>query len=288
VSLVVKYAWNNGVSPYSLGASFFEQSNTADPTSTFEDLADANAIRAIGRVGRRKAKRMVFNHPYQCSFLMRGLCRHHLQVGEDEPILNQAMQYAVGIMAMVADDLCKVVQGINDINTEIGGMMATVIQEVDDRVDVVMEDMADHEDRIKHLETDHPVLVDRLSDVTDHMDVVEDKVVDHHDRLIQLDVENQALRGQVRVLFERMEVVEERSRQLLLFRAALQHGPANPVVVEDDVEELWAGDEVAGGEHVPIPGMLVPIEDDVGDEYIPAEEAARRDPVPSYKEALNQ
>ena len=43
-----------------------------------------------------------------------------------------------------------------------------------------------------------------------------------------------------------------------------------------------------GGEHVPIPGMLVPIEDDVGDEYIPAEEAARRDPVPTYEEALNQ
>jgi len=284
----LKYALNDGVTPYSSGASFFERSNTADPTSTFEDLADADAIRAIGRVGRRKAKRMIFNHPYQRSFLMRGLRRRRLLVGEDEPILDQAMQYTAGITAMVADDLCKVVEGVDSINAEIGGTMATVIQEVDDQVDVVMEDLADHEDRIKHLETDHPVLVDRLSDVSDRMEEVEGKVVDHNDRINQLDVENQALRGQVRTLFERMEVVEERSRQLLLFRATLQHGPANPVIVEDDVEELWAGEEVMGGEHVPIPGMLVPIEDDVGDEYIPAEEAARMDPVPTYEEALNQ
>jgi hypothetical protein len=284
----LKYAWHDGVTPYSSGASFFERSNTADPTSTFEDLADADAIRAIGRVGRRKAERMVFNHPYQRSFLMRGLRRRRLLVGEEEPILDQAMQYAAGITAMVADDLCKVVEGIDNINAEIGGNMATVIQEVDDRVDVVMEDLADHEDRIKHLENDHPVLVDRLSDVSDRMDVVEDQVVDHNDRINQLDVDTQALDGQMRAMVRRMEVVEERSRQLLLFRAALQHGPANPVVVEDDVEELWAGEEVVGGDHVPIPGMLVPIEDDVGDEYILAEEAARMDPVPTYEEALNQ
>ena len=267
---------------------FFERSNTADPTSTFEDLANADVIRAIGRVGRRKAERMVFNHPYQRSFLMRGLRRRRLLVGEDEPILDRAMQYAAGITAMVADDLCKVVEGVDSINAEIGGTMATVIQEVDDWVDVVIEDLADHEDRIKHLENDHPVLVDRLSDVLDRMEVVEDKVVNHNDQINQLDVKNQALRAQVRALSKRMEVVEERSRQLLLFRVALQHGPANPIVVEDDVEELWAGEEVVGGEHVPIPGMLVPIEDAVGEEYIPAEEAARRDPVPTYEEALNQ
>ena len=231
---------------------------------------------------------MIFNHPYQRSFLMRGLRRRRLVGNKVKPILDQAMQYTAGIMVMVADNLCKVVEGVDSINTEIGGMMATVIQEVDDQVDVVMEDIADHQDQIMHLEEAHPMLVDRLSDVVDRMEVVEEKVVDHNDRINQLDVENQALRGQVRALFERMEVVEERSRQLLLFRAVLQHGPANPVVVEDDVEELWVGDEVAGVEHVPIPGMLVLIEDDVGDEYIPAEEAAARDPVPMYKEALNQ
>jgi len=163
LTLVVKYAWNDGVSPYSSGASFFEQSNTTDPTSTFEDLADADTIRAIGRVGCHKAERMIFNHPYQCSFLMRGLRCRCLQVGEVEPVLDQAMQYAAGITAMVANDLCKAVQGVDDINTKIGGTMATVIQEVDDRMDVVMDDMVDHEDRIKHLEADHPVLVDHLS-----------------------------------------------------------------------------------------------------------------------------
>ena len=207
---------------------------------------------------------------------------------EVEPILDQAMQYAAGITAMVADDLCKVVKGVDSINTEIGGTMVTVIQEVDDRVDVVMEDIADFVDRLIHLEEAHPVMTDHLSDVIDRMEVVEEKVVDHHDCINQLDVENQALRGQVRALFERMEVVEERSQQLLLFRAALQHGPANPVVMEDDVEELWVGDEVRGVEHVPIPGMLVPIGDDIRDEYVPAEEAAARDPVPMYEEVLNQ
>ena len=65
------------------------------------------------------------------------------------------------------------------------------------------------------------------------------------------------------------------------FQVACQHGPENPIVVEDDEEvveeevEVEVVNEVEVLE-IPAEGRLVPIED------IPGEEAARRDPVPEF------
>ena len=70
-----------------------------------------------------------------------------------------------------------------------------------------------------------------------------------------------------------------RSDALRRFQVARQHGPENPIVVEDDEEAVEEEVEVVHEVEVievPAEGRLVPIED------IPGEEAARRDPVPEF------
>ena len=86
----------------------------------------------------------------------------------------------------------------------------------------------------------------------------------------------------------RLEVVECRLAEFCVFRAVLQHGPANPIKVEDDEE--YGSDLEIDVDHLGyMPeldglGRLVPIEDEIVAADVAADLAAA-DPAPLYEEA---
>jgi len=160
-------------------------------------------INAVGRVGRRKLARLDLSHPYQHAFLERGLMRRRLVDEELDPVLDQAMMYSSGITTMVL------------------GEMADVAETLEGRVfhNMDMQDV-------------------RMNEVEREVEELQDQVTDDHATLGQLEVENADLRYRNNVLFTRVERLEEQVRNLMLWRAVLQHGPGNPVEVIDDEEEI--------------------------------------------------
>jgi len=122
---------------------------------------------------------------------------------ELDPVLDQAMMYSSGITTMVL------------------GEMADVAETLEGRVfhNMDMQDM-------------------RMDEVERGVEEIRDQVADDHTTLGQLEVENVDLRYRNNVLFTRVERLEEQVRNLMLWRAVLQHGPGNPVEVIDDEEEI--------------------------------------------------
>ena len=130
-----------------------------------------------------------------------------------------------------------------------------------------------------------------------------------HETLGQLEVENADLRYRNNILFTRVERLEEQVRNLMLFRAVAQHGPGNPIVVEDDddeveivedseisreveIRDMTPGELVREITPVDLAGRLILIEEVVADQEVWEDKRAfRRDwltedvnPVPEYPE----
>jgi len=122
---------------------------------------------------------------------------------ELDPVLDQAMMYSSGITAMVL------------------GEMADVAETLEERVfrNMDMQDV-------------------RMDEVEREVEEIRDQVAEDHTTVGQLEVENADLRYRNNVLFTRVERLEEQVRNLMLWRAVLQHGPGNPVEVIDDEEEI--------------------------------------------------
>jgi hypothetical protein len=165
--------------------------------------------------------------------------------------LDQAMEYSSAVGAMVIDEVAYCYERVDEGMRKAEYDLRAQTNDVDDRVDVVMESVTNVEGRVE-------AVVERLEVAERSMDAF-DRLAEEQDA--RLDVHNR-----------RIATLEGQVRDLLLFRAILQHGPENPVVVEDeevDVEE----DLVDPAVPFPVEGRLVPIED-VGEE-VPAEEAIR-------------
>ena len=86
-----------------MAASFFEQSNTHHPTSTFDDLWNADFVLAATRVGRRQLSRLEIS-PYQESLLARGVRSQHRGQAPDGR-MEQAMGYTGAIGMMLMDEM---------------------------------------------------------------------------------------------------------------------------------------------------------------------------------------
>jgi len=229
---------------------------------------------AVGRVGRRKLARLDVSHPYQRAFLNRGLIRTRVIDEEADPTLDQATMYAAGLTTMVMAE------------------MADVSDVLENRIFKNM-DMQDV----------------RMNEVEREVELAKDEIVNNHDELLQAQVDIGDLRYRNRTLEDRVLRLEEQIRDLMLFRTVTQHGPGNPIVVEellDDevevVEDSEPGREVLIEEMTPAPigevrdmtpgeytGRLIPIEEleDGGiweDERNFRRDRATedRDPVPGY------
>jgi len=136
--------------------------------------------------------------------------------------------------------------------------------------------------------------------------LAKDEIVNNHDELLQAQVDIGDLRHRNRTLEDRVLRLEEQIRDLMLFRMTLQHGPGNPIVVEellDDeveiVEDSEPGREVLIEDMTPeaiqvvremtpgeFAGRLVPIEEVWEDERNFRRDRATEDvnPVPEYPE----
>jgi len=234
-------------------------------------------ILAVGRIGRRKLARLDVSHPYQRAFLNRGLVRTRVIDEEADPTLDQATMYAAGLSAMVMAE------------------MADVADTMENRVfrNMDMQDV-------------------RMAEVEREVEFAKDEIVNNHDELLQAQVDIGDLRYRNNSLSERVLRLEEQVRDLMLFRTTLQHGPGNPIVVEelldDEVEEVEDSEpgrevliedmtpeaiqgirEMTPGEYA---GRLIPIEEvEVRGEVWEDERLFREDrltedinPVPSYPE----
>jgi len=182
-------------------------------------------ILAVGRVGRRKLARLDVSHPYQRAFLNRGLIRTRVIDEEADPTLDQATMYAAGLATMVM------------------GEMADVSDVLENRIFRSM-DMQDV----------------RMNEVEREVELAKDEIVNNHDELLQAQVDIGDLRHRNRTLEDRVLRLEEQVRDLMLFRTVVQHGPGNPIMVEellDDevevVEDSEPGREVLIEDMTPAP-----------------------------------
>ena len=67
---------------------------------------------------------------------------------------------------------------------------------------------------------------------------IQDRTRDDHNWIVQLQEENGDLRYRNNNLYTCIERLEAQVAELLAFRTVLQHGPGNPIVVDDDGDEV--------------------------------------------------
>jgi len=177
-------------------------------------------ILAVSRVGRRKLVRLDVSHPYQRAFLNRGLVRTRVIDEEADPSLDQATMYAAGLTAMVMAE------------------MADVSDVLENRIfrNMDMQDV-------------------RMDEVEREVELAKDQIVHNHDELLQAQVDIGDLRYRNHALEDRVLRLEEQVRDLMTFRTVLQHGPGNPIVVEDDEEEVEVVEDSEPGREVLIEEM---------------------------------
>ena len=177
---------------------------------------------------------------------------------------------------------------------------------------MVMAEMADVSDVLENRIFRNMDMQDvRMNEVEREVELAKDKIVNNHDELLQAQVGIQDLRYRNRTLEDQVLRLEEQVRDLMAFRTVLQHGLGNPIVVEDDKDEVEIVEDSEPGQEVLIEEMtpaeirevremtpgeyarcLIPIDEIKVDEEVWEDERAfRRDrltedinPVPSYPE----
>jgi len=228
-------------------------------------------ILAVGRVGRRKLARLDVSHPYQRAFWNRGLVRTRVIDEEADPTLDQATMYSAGLATMVMAEMADVADTLEN----------RVLRSMD------LQDV-------------------RMNEVEREVELAKDEIVNNHDELLQAQVDIGDLRHRNRTLESRVLQLEEQVRSLMLFRTVMQHGPGNPIMVEEllddeveEVEDSEPGREVLIEDMTPeaiqevremtpgeFAGRLIPVEEVWEDERNFREDRLTEDinPVPSYPE----
>ena len=240
-------------------------------------------IHAISRVARRKLSRHHLN-PYQHAAFRRGIVRHNTGEEERDPILETAMEYTGTLGVIIFDESCR----LRDLTEAQVGRNQYAMDVELERLDS---------------EADHAV---------ERIRVLEDKEADMEHSLNtllelgreQMEASTRAARGlgqlamcvlaqqnKIRAMEERMDAMQE----MIL---GLEHMAVNPIVVDEEETVVEAGsssgEELETEENevaipVPIPGRLVPIEEEI--QVLPDElvgtriafELAKEDRPPSYE-----
>ena len=116
--------------PYSTAASFFEQSDTHCPTSTFDDLWNADFVLAATCVSHRQLSRLEIS-PYQEALLARGVHRRHWGQAPDGR-MEQAMGYTGAVGMMLMDEMVGICgraeERFTGIQTDIGKLETELLK----------------------------------------------------------------------------------------------------------------------------------------------------------------
>ena len=113
-----------------MAASFFERSNTHRPTSTFDDLWNADFVLAATRVSRCQLSRLEIS-PYQEALLARGV--HHRHQGQaPDGQMEQAMGYSGAVGMMLMDEMAGICgraeERFTSIQTDIGKLETELLK----------------------------------------------------------------------------------------------------------------------------------------------------------------
>jgi len=115
----------------------------------------------------------------------------------------------------------------------------------------------------------------RMNEVEREVELAKDEIVNNHDELLQAQVDIRDLRHRNRTLEDRVLRLEEQIWDLMLFRTTLQHGPGNPIVVEELLDdEIEVVEDSEPGREVLIEEMTPAVIREVRD-MTPGEYAGR-------------
>ena len=238
------------------------QSNTANPGKGFDELHHQDFISVAGRVSCRKIKGLIV-HPYQQALLHQGINQCDQEEG-GSPDLITGMEYTRAVGTMLMDELADVNESIWDC--------------LEYTHDWAQEALAD------------------TSDLDERMEAMKERVQELEERVVQMEEEWHVLCWEVQLSkavsiecdLQMAELMTE-VWEFRLFQATLQHGPGNPIMVEDNEEVMeteeeesdYNGDQVVFpdvGRFSPVPGILVPIMDeDLRDAVLEVERMEERE-----------
>ena len=233
------------------------------------------------------ARRKLAHHhldPYQRTAFRRGIIHHNTGEEERDPVLETAMEYAGALGVIVFDESCRLRDlteaqvGRNQYSTDVE------LEHLDGEADHAAERIGALEDKEADMERSLNMLLKLGQEQTE--------ASTHAARgLGQLATCVLAQQNKIRAMEERMDVM----REMIL---GLEHSAANPIVVEEEetVVEVGSssGEELEIEENevavpIPVPGRLVPIEEDIQvlpDELVGTQiafELAEEDRPPTYE-----
>ena len=263
---------------------FYRHSNTHDPDQDgFEDLYRQDFIHAISRVACCKLARHYLD-PYQCAAFRRGIVHHNTGEEEANPTLELAMEYAGTLGTIIFDESCRL---CDLTKAQVGRNQFVVdvaVDQLDGEADHAAERIGALEDKEANMERSLNALLELDREQTEASTRAACG-------LGQLATCVLAQQNKIRAMEERMDAMQE----MIL---GLEHTAANPIMVDEDETVVEAGS--SSGEEleieenevavpIPVPGRLVPIEEEVQelpDELVGTQiafELAKEDHPPTYE-----
>ena len=263
---------------------FYRRSNTHDPDQDgFEDLFRQDFIHAISRVACRKLARRHLD-PYQHTAFRRGIVRHNTGEEERDPTLETAMEYASALGTIIFNESCHLCDlteaqiSRNQYATDVE------LERLDGEADHAAERIRALEDKEADMERSLNALLELGREQTEASTCAARG-------LGQLATCVLAQQNKIQAMEERMDVM----REMIL---GLEHMAANPIVIDEEETVVEAGS--SSGEEleieenkvavpIPVPGHLVPIEEDIQvlpDELVGTQiafELAEEDRPPTYE-----
>ena len=222
--------------------------------------------------------------PYQRAAFCRGIVRHNTGEEERDPVLKTAMEYAGALGVIIFDESCRLWDlteaqvGCNQYATDVE------LERLDGEVDHAAERIGALEDRLANTEHSLGALLELGREQTEASTRAARG-------LGQLATCVLAQQNKIRAMEERIDAM----REMIL---GLKHTATNPIVVDEEETVVEAGSSL--GEEleieenevavpIPVPGRLVPIEEEVQvlpDELVGTQvafELAEEDRPPSYE-----
>ena len=222
--------------------------------------------------------------PYQRTTFHRGIVRHNTGEEERDSVLETAMEYAGALGIIIFDESCR----LRDLTeAQIGCNQYTTDVELE-RLDGEADHAAERIGALEDKEADMECSLNALLELGREQTEASTRAARG---LGQLATCVLAQQNKIRVMEERMDAM----REMIL---GLEHSAANPIVVDEEETVVEAGS--SSGEEleieenevaipIPVPGRLVPIEEDV--QVLPDElvgtriafELAEEDRPPTYE-----
>ena len=230
----------------------------SDPEETFEDLHRSNLVLAVGHVARRKLCQLDLD-PYPTSLLCQGLDK----LGDNKRAgveYLSGMEYSTTVRVTIMDVMA-------DLNEQLIGndrAAEVAVEGLTTRVDDMVVDMDICYERFNMFGEDLTDVFHRLRDEEDKMEGVEQYLADTRRDIVMLIYDQEEIINQVDFLTEEwrelrvevarlttdlnhlvlawfdQEVEYQRMRgqvdMLMAFQVVIQHGPGNPIEIEDDAE----------------------------------------------------